>query len=353
MLPFLFKHVCIESYALYLPERIVPSVEIEKNFSNFYERLGLPYGTLERLSGIKERRLFPADERPSEIATKVARMAMDKMGIPKDELKAFFNCSVNRDFFEPAVAVMAHYNLGLSEDSIAMDITNACIGFSDGMIMLANMIENGIVKAGIVVTGENISRITDATCKLLEAKPDIEKAEFLKLMATFTLGSGGAAIVLAHDSIATSKHRIIGSCSRCASDCNKLCMGNGDFYFNQMVGLNPIMHTDSRELIANAAKVGGRTWADLSAAVGWSADDVDNIFCHQVGKVVNDAFYKTMGLQIEKEYAVYSRLGNMISAAMPAAWFSAADEGYIKEGTKNVLTAFGSGLNTLFSAVIW
>jgi len=353
MLSFSYNHVCIESYALNLPEKVLKSEEIENNFSDLYQKLGVPFGTLERLSGIKERRVFADDETPSAVATKAGQMAIDKIGFDRSNLQALFNCSVTRDYFEPATAVIVHDALGFSEDSIAMDITNACIGFSHGMVMLANMIENGTVKAGLVVTGENISRITNATYNLIRNKKDLERAEFIQLMATFTLGSGAAAVVLAHDSIATSGHRLMACASRAASVHNKLCMGNGDFCFNQLVGLNPIMHTESRPLMANAAKLGGRTWADLSETLKWNADDVDNIFCHQVGKVVNRAFYETMGLPIEKEYTVYPRLGNMISVAMPAALFSAAEEGYIKAGTKNVLTAFGSGLNALFTGIIW
>lgn len=353
MLPFSFKHVCIESYALHLPEKIVTSDEIEKNFANLYERLSIPMGTLERLSGIKERRFFGDDETPSQVATIAGKKAIEKIGFDKEHLKALFNCSVTRDYFEPATAVIVHNALGFSEDTIALDITNACIGFSHGMVTLANMIESGALKAGLVVAGENISRITNATYKFIEENQSVDRTEFLQLMATFTLGSGAVAMVLAHDSIATTKHRLVSCVSRAASVCHKMCMGNGDFCFNQVVDLNPIMHTDSHPLMANAAELGGRTWADLSAATGWSVDDVDNIFCHQVGKAVNTGFYKTMGLPMEKEYTVYQKYGNMISAAMPAALFSAAEEGRIKPGTKNVLTAFGSGLNALFTGLIW
>jgi len=84
-------------------------------------------------------------------------------------------------------------------------------------------------------------------------------------MPTFTLGSGAVAMVLCHESIASRNHRIIGAVTRAASEFNELCMGNSDFYFNQDVDeLNPIMHTDSQKLMANAAKLGGRTWKEAS-----------------------------------------------------------------------------------------
>ena len=353
MLSFSFKHVCIESYALHLPTYEVSSREIEDKFAPLYEKLNVPFGTLERLSGIKSRHFFGEDEAPSQIATKAAEMALERIGFDRSNLRALFNCSVTRDYFEPATAVLVHSNLGFPEDTITMDITNACIGFSHGMMMMANLIESGVLKAGVVVTGENISRITSASLKLMLSNGDINRDELLKLMPTFTLGSGAVAMVLAHDSIATSGHRIVGAVSRAASEHHKLCIGNGDFFFNQTLGLNPIMHTDSHPLMAAAAKLGGRAWQDASELLGWSTDDIDHIFCHQVGRQVNENFYRTMGLPMEKEYTVYETYGNMISAAMPSALVTAAEEQRMKQGEKILLTAFGSGLNAMFTGLVW
>ncbi len=353
MLSFSFKHVCIESYALNLPEYEITSREIEDKIAPLYEKLNVPFGTLERLSGIKSRRFFSEDDSPSKISTKAAAMAIERIGFDRSHLKALFNCSVTRDFFEPATAVLVHANLGFPEDTITMDITNACIGFSHGLAMLGTMIESGVLKAGVIVAGENISRITKASFEHLLTNDNIQRDELLRMMPTFTLGSGAVAMVLCHESIATTGHRLVGSVSRAASDCHKLCVGNGDFYFNQLVGLNPIMSTDSHPLMASAAKLGSRAWKDASEFLGWSVEDIDHIFCHQVGRQVNEGFYRTMGLPMEKEFTVYETYGNMISAAMPSALITAAEASAIRSGGKVLLTAFGSGLNAFFTGLVW
>lgn len=353
MLPFRYNHVCIESYAFIQPPHEVSSLEIEDKLAALYKRLKIPFGTLEKLSGIKFRRFFDRDQTPSSVATLAGQRALDQIGFDRDQIQSVFNCSVTRDYFEPATASLVHKNLGFNEDSMSMDITNACLGFSNGMVTLANMIELGAVKAGLIVSGENLSRITDATMRKLIEDDDITRDELLKLMPTFTLGSGAVAMVLCHDSIATQKHRILGSVSRAASEYNDLCIGNGDFCFLQEEGLNPIMETQSHKLMAAAAKLGARSWKDLSEVVGWTRETIDRIFCHQVGKQVNSAFYRTMGLPMEKEYTVYERFGNLVSAAMPSALISAAEENVLKAGDKIVLTAFGSGLNSVFTGVVW
>ena len=138
-----------------------------------------------------------------------------------------------------------------------------------------------------------------------------------------------------------------------ASQHHKLCIGNGDFSVGQGEGIAPIMTSDAAQLIAAAAKLAGRAFPDVTASLGWSKDHVDHVFCHQVGRQCNDAFYREMGLDFAKDFAIYKRYGNMVSAGLPAALAIGAEEKGIKRGEKVVLAAFGSGLNTRFLGFEW
>lgn len=90
-----------------------------------------------------------------------------------------------------------------------------------------------------------------------------------------------------------------------------------------------------------------------SEVLGWSRDDVNHVFCHQVGRQVNEAFYRELGLDFSKEFSIYQEYGNMISAALPAAFVMGAEKKGIQRGDKVVCTGFGSGLNSLFWGVEW
>ncbi|MCB0332897.1 MAG: 3-oxoacyl-ACP synthase III [Bdellovibrionales bacterium] len=353
MLAFPFKSVCIESFALHLPTYEVTSAEIEDRLAPLYDRLKVPYGTLEKVSGVHTRRFWDPQVNPSEVATEAAKRALDHIGFDREHIGAVFNTSVTRDFFEPATSALVHGNLELPETVIAIDITNACIGFSNGMQLLGNLIESGVVKAGIVTSGENIARIIESSFKLVLEDETLQRDDLLRLLPTFTLGCGAAAMVLCHESIATSGHKLNGCVSRTASQHNMLCKGNGDFHINQRLDLNPIMHTESQGLIGEAAKLGRRMWDDFSKVFHWERDDIDHIFCHQVGKQVNKAFYKEMTLDMKKEFTTYQRFGNLVSSSLPAAFFTGVDEKNIQSGEKILLTAFGSGLNSNFVGITW
>ena len=339
--------------AVNLPPHEVTSAELEDRLGPLYERLHIPCGTLERLSGISSRHLWDKSAMPSQVAGEAAKRALSQLSFPVSEVRAIFNCSVSRDYFEPATACIVHQRLGLPEQAMAMDITNACIGFSNGIVLLGNMIETGVVKAGLLMAGETVAPIIESTIRTLLSDPSVTREQLLKILPTFTIGSGAVAFVLCHDSLSQSKHHIIGAVSRSATDHCALCNGNAHYQVTDYQTAAPMMYTESAELMASAAKLGGRMFKDFSAVFGWTREQVDHIFCHQVGRQVNSAFYEEMGLDIEKEYTIYRKYGNLVSAAMPAALALGASERGIKAGDKVLLTAFGSGLNSIFLGVEW
>jgi hypothetical protein len=187
----------------------------------------------------------------------------------------------------------------------------------------------------------------------LLSDPDITREKILQMLPTLTLGCGAVAAVLCHDSISNGGHAFVGGVARSASQHHQLCIGNGDFSVGQGDEIAPIMTSDAAQLMIAAAKLGGRAFPDVTAALGWSKEHVDHVFCHQVGRQVNEAFYREMGLDFDKDFAIYNRYGNMVSAALPAALAIGAEEKKIQPGEKVLLTAFGSGLNARFLGFEW
>ncbi len=71
-----FQNVCIEAIEALLPPEIVTSEEIERQLAPVYDRLHLPAGRLELMTGIRERRFFPQGTLPSGPAAQVAVSAL-------------------------------------------------------------------------------------------------------------------------------------------------------------------------------------------------------------------------------------------------------------------------------------
>ncbi len=64
-----FRRVCLESFGYTLPDEVVTTAELERRLAPLYERLRLPEGRLELMTGIRERRFFPPGTRPSTSAS--------------------------------------------------------------------------------------------------------------------------------------------------------------------------------------------------------------------------------------------------------------------------------------------
>ena len=62
-----YKNVCIEAVVNLLPDEIVTTDAIEERLAPVYDRLRLPPGRLELMTGIRERRLWPKGILPGSV----------------------------------------------------------------------------------------------------------------------------------------------------------------------------------------------------------------------------------------------------------------------------------------------
>ena len=77
-------------------------------------------------------------------------------------------------------------NLGLKPSTL-MDVSNACLGVLNGIVQVANQIELGQVKAGLVVSCETAREIVEIAIRRLRETPTLET--FRYTLATMTGGS--------------------------------------------------------------------------------------------------------------------------------------------------------------------
>ena len=135
-----YSNVFIREFGYELPPNMVSSSELEDRLSDVYQRLKLPEGRLELMSGIKERRFWDQGTLPSHGAALAGKKALNNSSIDPSEIECLIFTSVCRDMMEPATAAFVHQQLGLNRNCQVFDLSNACLGFLNGMTMLANMI---------------------------------------------------------------------------------------------------------------------------------------------------------------------------------------------------------------------
>jgi 3-oxoacyl-[acyl-carrier-protein] synthase III len=347
-----YEKVCVESFGYELPENIVTSVSMEARLAPIYDKFNLSYGRLEMITGIRERRLWDDDITPSQASIKAAEKAISKSGVNKEDIGCLLHTSVSRDFLEPATATVVHDSLGLPPTATIFDISNACLGFVNGMVTLANMIELGQIKAGIVVGCESSKRLIDTTIYKLLKDPDITRDKLKLAFATLTLGSGAVAAVLSHSSLTQDGHKLLGGVTRAASQHNGLCRIEADASFLNLDEL-PDMRTDYEGVLKNGLKLAPDTWEATKKELGWKNSDIDRFFTHQVSAVHSKLLFKTLGLDEAKDFSTVEYLGNIGSVSLPITMAIGIDQGRLNPGDKVAMLGIGSGIVCLMLGLEW
>ena len=204
-----YRNVCLESFGYVLPERVVTSAEIESRLRPLYERLRLPEGRLELMTGIRQRRFWPPGTLPSEKSVVSAQRALAAAGLDRREIGALIHASVCRDFLEPATACGVHHRLGLPRDCLVYDVSNACLGILNGMLQAANMIELGQIRAALVVGTEGGRELVDNTIDTLNADTSLTRQQVKLAVASLTIGSGSCAVLLTDRELSRTGNRLL------------------------------------------------------------------------------------------------------------------------------------------------
>ena len=220
-----FNNVCLNNFGYQLPPRVVTSDDIEERLKPVYDNLKLPQGRLEMMSGIKERRFWDKDTRPSDGAIMAGRKAIEASGIDPSELECLFFTGVCRDMMEPATATFVHDQLGLPAKCLVYDISNACLGFLNGMVTLAGMIELRFVKNGLIVSAETAENLVESTIVNLLNDQTLTRKSIKNTFASLTIGSGAVALVMGDARQHDTGHYLKSASYRANTSYNDLCRG--------------------------------------------------------------------------------------------------------------------------------
>lgn len=345
-----FDRVCIEAVSCELPPVVVTSDEIEDRLSPVYDRLRLPKGRLELMTGIRERRFWANGSPPSDGAAKAGQKALTQAGMAPDQVDCLVHAAVSRDFLEPATASVVHRALGLSKKAAMFDVSNACLSVLNAMVLVATMIESGQIMAGLVVAAETAEQLYKATIHRILTDHNLTRAAFKKHFASLTIGSAAAAVLLTHADISAAGHRLLGGALKTNTEANTLCMEDTHAPPSEA---GPLMTTDSEALLHAGCELADETWALTRSELGWTNDTPDVIFTHQVGTAHRRLLFDTLGLPMAKDCPTVEVLGNTGAAALPSAFALGASEGKIKQGDHAALLGIGSGLSSLMLGVVW
>ncbi len=313
------------------------SEEFDAIIGDSYGRNGLRPGMLAALAGIRERRWWAEDQHFVDGAIEAGRLALEQAGVDPSRVGLLVNTSVSRSHLEPSIAVRVHAELGLGTHCLNFDLTNACLGFVNGIQLAATMIDAGQIDHALIVDGEGSREPQERTLERLSSE-DATTEDILSQFATLTLGSGAAAMVLGRASEHPGGHRVVGGVTRAATEHHELCVGD----FDQM-------RTDTQGLLTGGIALAGDLWRD--ARDEWDWQDMDRYVVHQVSSVHTSRTAQALGLDESRIPLTFPTLGNVGPAAVAITLAKEADG--LEPGDRVLMMGIGSGLNMTCLELTW
>ena len=113
---------------------------------------------MERLTGIRERRVCAGGEDSYTMATAAALDCLRRSGLEARDLDMLVSCSISKGcadlayVYEPPMSVAIQRAIG-ADGALCFDVANACAGMVTGLAIVNDFIRRGAIRRGMVVAG--------------------------------------------------------------------------------------------------------------------------------------------------------------------------------------------------------
>lgn len=293
--------VGITAVGAHLPSQVVPTAELQRRIQRA-SGLRLPRGLFERMSGIGARHVAGPGEYASTLATAAADKALRSADLDPLDIDALIFASASRDMVEPATAHIVQAELG--SKAHALDVSNACNSFLNGIDVARSMVLAGRAGRVLVATGETPTRVMRPRVSSLK--------QAREAFAGFTFGDGGAAVVVEAvpgrgifdvDTETLSQHWTVGGIPGGGS---RHPRGDEHTYFTG----------DGHALRGVFEKVGTAILDRVRYRTGLDWGGYARVLVHQVTRPYLDRFVEVTGVPADKLDVTVPSMGNLASATL-------------------------------------
>jgi 3-oxoacyl-[acyl-carrier-protein] synthase III len=326
-------NIRIESLGVYLPEKIVT---MEHMLASCRRR---PRWDLERITGIRERRMA-VGEYAVDLGVKAARQALAMSAYRAEDLDIIVCTSIskyngeNEFHLEPATAVRIRAAIGAG-NARAFDVVNACAGMFTGIYVLQGMIRSGMVRCGLVVSGEQNLPLAETAARELRHSFDGQ-------LVALTLGDGGAALVIDRSPDPYFGFRHIDLVTGAKHD--HYCYSRPS-----RRGPGGILVTKARGLQRKGNEHFPAYFKRALDSSGWTLDDLQHIIPHQVSVRAIENGVRAVGRYLGGTLPDITRCcadhyGNTSTTSHFLAIHDAILQGHIQNGHNAMLVSGASGI---------
>jgi len=325
------KNFGILGIGTYVPERIMTNFDLEKIVET-------SDAWIQKMTGIKERRIAADDQATSDLAYNAALKALESSNTKAEDLDLIVVATMTPDYFTPSVSAILQKRLG-AHHAAAFDLGAACSGFVYGLEAGGNFIATGMYKKVLVIGAEVFSRILDwedrNTCVLF--------------------GDGAAAAVLGE---VEEGYGLIGSHLGADGDLDEVLVvpaggSRAPATHETVNNKSHYLKMKGPEVFKFAVKTMPGAVEKVLENTGINIDELELIVPHQANMRIINSAAKKLGFPVEKFVINLDRYGNTSAASVGLALGEALEKGMIKKGDNIALVGFGAGLTYASCVMKW
>lgn len=314
----------------YVPLRLVTNAEVETS-------AGLPPGTIEQKTGVRQRYVASDGEDASGMSTAAALQALAQANVSAEQLDLILGCTFTADYLMPALACKIHQMIGAKKAG-AFDLMANCTTFQVGLCVAADRLRaDPAMRHALVVGTAVMSRYVDWK------DPD----------SAMYFGDGaGAAVVgrvpegygfIAHDLFTHSQ----------AYDSVRVRGGSSARRATNADVVRSYIEVNGLDVWKFAAQFQPIVVRRVLEKAGKTAADVDFFIFHQANYHLIQYLMKKMKVPMDRTYINLDRLGNTAEASLAIALSEAARGGRLKHGDLVVISGVGAGFTFGASLLRW
>jgi len=324
----------------YLPENKVTNKDLEKIMDTSDE-------WIQERTGIQERRhiVKGSDDTTSSMSVKASKIALERAGISPQEIDLILFATLSPDYYFPGSGVLVQEALQIP-DCPAMDIRMQCSGFVYALATADQFIKTGMYKQVLVIGSEYHSGGLDMTTR------------GRNISVIFGDGAGAAVVSRAENNERGILNTQLQSEGKHAKELSLIGPNTGRWVPEIIDENDPedssyYPHMNGQFVFKNAVVRFSQVISAGLEKAGWKPDEIDMLIPHQANLRISQFVQKKFGLRDDQVYNNIQRYGNTTAASIPIALTEAWEEGKIKEGSKVVLAAFGSGFTWGSVVIRW
>ena len=262
-----------------------------------------------------------------------ARDALARADCAAEDLDVLIVSSISRYVgglrlqLEPPVSVLLKEALG-ARRAMSFDLSNACAGMMTGVFLLNDMIRQGQIERGMVVSGEYISQLG------ANAARDV-RTVMSKQLASLTLGDAGAAAILERAPEGAPGIEVAGFTT--LAEYSRLCLA-----YPAKRARGASMYTDARAIHKVAIEDSLPLLREALDQAGLEFDDIDYLIPHQtsaraIKKGVRE-YAERLGIAPKHVVVTVDEFGNTSSTTHFVALWKYLREGRFVKGDRVLTT---------------